>query len=601
MAFPFSRFIKKATRENPGKAESSSSPQDTEQSADPEDASPEVSEPAHPAGPQGPINPGIPGKIVKPIPIREPKSQKQQKKISARIHIPPISLRQPDDEPMMDFKRSPRTSLPPAPQKPGGARRTVGGSQPVPSEPQDEAASAQSSPSEADNAKKTSNIINAPFPGTGQAPQQAPPPEAPRQSAEEYPEATPEDEHPAASLMTSLPEDDAPAPQAQPQQPQQPAETPRTQKPPTHFHAGRPATPRFESQAQASQNSTPAPAATSSAARRPPRPRRPSISRLRLPTRPPQIPRPPKFGPRIDEPDTANGNGYRGEVQLKKSPPKPPSRGSGPGVLPPAGTPLVPRIPLETKRLFASKMPVPAMPPKKVTRRVSAYPSVPQRSVPPADEPAVADPENEIIDFEQAQKELGPLIRGEQSVRPPSDQSIVTRHETARIPVPAHRQTPRTAPPAAPAKPITEEQGFDYTTLREIFLTDEPLDLPAIARLVTDFPGITHCLILDTQGNCHAGELTPEVALDDFSEKVPGMVRQVNTYGSSLGLGDSKVFTVYCEDGIISFFTEDEICVSVKHHMRGFLPGVREKLERVTEEVAALHASFESAKSATGS
>jgi predicted regulator of Ras-like GTPase activity (Roadblock/LC7/MglB family) len=123
--------------------------------------------------------------------------------------------------------------------------------------------------------------------------------------------------------------------------------------------------------------------------------------------------------------------------------------------------------------------------------------------------------------------------------------------------------------------------------LREIFLTDDPLDLDKIAQLTTDFPGITHCLIImrTPDGQQLAGALPSDLDRRQFTNSALQFAEKTSSTTKQLGIGKSSVFTLYCEAGIISFFTGDQICVSVKHHQRGFLPGVREKLQRVTEEL----------------
>ena len=59
----------------------------------------------------------------------------------------------------------------------------------------------------------------------------------------------------------------------------------------------------------------------------------------------------------------------------------------------------------------------------------------------------------------------------------------------------------------------------------------------------------------------------------------------------SSNLGALQAFTLHTEHGLLSFFMHDNICLSVRHTGRGFLPGVREKLEIVTRELARMYAT----------
>ena len=57
----------------------------------------------------------------------------------------------------------------------------------------------------------------------------------------------------------------------------------------------------------------------------------------------------------------------------------------------------------------------------------------------------------------------------------------------------------------------------------------------------------------------------------------PPFYKRTMNFASELKLGALQAFTIYTETGLLSFFMHDDICMSVRHAGRGFLPGVREK------------------------
>jgi len=55
---------------------------------------------------------------------------------------------------------------------------------------------------------------------------------------------------------------------------------------------------------------------------------------------------------------------------------------------------------------------------------------------------------------------------------------------------------------------------------------------------------------------------------------------------AKMGIGAVPAVTVHSEKGPITFFHQDDICLLVLHKDRGFIPGVREKLQGVVDELA---------------
>ena len=143
--------------------------------------------------------------------------------------------------------------------------------------------------------------------------------------------------------------------------------------------------------------------------------------------------------------------------------------------------------------------------------------------------------------------------------------------------------------PAVSSPTVAQLKGRD-SALQTLFMTEEELDARAVVRLVCSLPGVTGCAVMFADGLRLAGNF-PEGDAEGFSAMAPPFYKRTQNFVSELKLGGLKTFTVYTEKDLLSFFMHDDICLSVRHSGRGFLPGVREKLETVTRELAGMYST----------
>jgi hypothetical protein len=158
-----------------------------------------------------------------------------------------------------------------------------------------------------------------------------------------------------------------------------------------------------------------------------------------------------------------------------------------------------------------------------------------------------------------------------------------------RLPVlhvpPAPKSDPEIpGPESVPAPPPLPLARFNQDALQTLFMTDEFLDLAAVCRQVSTLPGIQTCVISRRDENVHAGEMPAGFELSELLAFAPG-VRQV---AGRLPIGDLKHFTLYAETHSVSFFERHGVCLCVVHRARSFIPGVREKLVTVADELSKL-------------
>lgn len=113
-------------------------------------------------------------------------------------------------------------------------------------------------------------------------------------------------------------------------------------------------------------------------------------------------------------------------------------------------------------------------------------------------------------------------------------------------------------------------------------MTEETLDLPKISRLAAALPGIQACIV-GTRGETFTGGNLP----DGFDlATLRGLAPQVGAAADRLPIGELKNFTLYGGEYSVSFFERRTVCLCAVHRSRAFIPGVREKLAAITDELA---------------
>lgn len=113
-------------------------------------------------------------------------------------------------------------------------------------------------------------------------------------------------------------------------------------------------------------------------------------------------------------------------------------------------------------------------------------------------------------------------------------------------------------------------------------MTDELLDLSAVCRHVSTLPGIQASVISRQDEKASAGEMPAGFDFSELLALAPGMLQ----VAGRLSIGALKHFTLYAETHSVSFFERRGVCLGVVHRARSFIPGVREKLVTVADELS---------------
>ena len=116
-----------------------------------------------------------------------------------------------------------------------------------------------------------------------------------------------------------------------------------------------------------------------------------------------------------------------------------------------------------------------------------------------------------------------------------------------------------------------------------MFMTEEFLSVERVVELSGGLPGIKSC-VLRMDRRCSLLTMCLEsIDLVSLSAHALEMARGDRQSAARMGVGAVPAVTIHSEKGPITFFHQDDLCLLVLHKDRGFVPGVREKLQEVVE------------------
>jgi predicted regulator of Ras-like GTPase activity (Roadblock/LC7/MglB family) len=127
--------------------------------------------------------------------------------------------------------------------------------------------------------------------------------------------------------------------------------------------------------------------------------------------------------------------------------------------------------------------------------------------------------------------------------------------------------------------------------LQAIFMTDEPLDLVKTIQRVAELPGLRSCILSTIDGLKLAGNLGDPGQERATAALLCELFQGTQSKLAAVGVGTLETITLYCGLQQLSTFVQGKLCLTVLHDNRPFKPGVREKIQAVMSELAALSAS----------
>ncbi len=123
----------------------------------------------------------------------------------------------------------------------------------------------------------------------------------------------------------------------------------------------------------------------------------------------------------------------------------------------------------------------------------------------------------------------------------------------------------------------------EQNTLQAIFMTEEFLSLDRVVELCGGLPGIRSCVLAHGAAVLASHNVPESLDLVSLSAPTLEMLAAIRQSAARMGVGAVPAVTIHSEKGPITFFPQPELCLLVLHQDRGFVPGVREKLQQVLE------------------
>jgi hypothetical protein len=206
---------------------------------------------------------------------------------------------------------------------------------------------------------------------------------------------------------------------------------------------------------------------------------------------------------------------------------------------------------------------------------------------PPA-EAATLAPTAAKLNEATATPEAGIGTPADTSAAPPP---VVLAPEPAAVAAAAPPPHPLFPLPKVPAEPTHVEvlpppslplRRFDQDAIQALFMTEETLDLPKISRLAAALPGVYACVIATRDQACTGGSLPEGFDL----AALLGLAPRVGEAAGRMPIGQLKHFTLYGDAYSVSFFERNGLSLCAVHRPRSFVPGVREKLVALADELS---------------
>lgn len=131
-----------------------------------------------------------------------------------------------------------------------------------------------------------------------------------------------------------------------------------------------------------------------------------------------------------------------------------------------------------------------------------------------------------------------------------------------------------------------QDKLADPSPLQALFMTEEKLTLESVISKAGQLPGLNACVLAHGDQVLCTSNATSGVDLRTLSAQAMTMLAQIRETSANMGLGAVPAVTLHAEQGALSFLHNGELCLLVLHGDRGFVPGVRERLQQMLGHLA---------------
>jgi predicted regulator of Ras-like GTPase activity (Roadblock/LC7/MglB family) len=182
------------------------------------------------------------------------------------------------------------------------------------------------------------------------------------------------------------------------------------------------------------------------------------------------------------------------------------------------------------------------------------------------------------------------------AVPPPKEASVEATKAAPVVPAkkkskPAPASKAEFAPAKKPATdpPVVAAPGL-RTALQKVLDTDELLDAKSVVVHVSRLPGVRACAIVFSDGLSLAGNIPEDYEADALCAMAPSILKRIDEQMFGARLGALKSLTLFCAKMPVSLFVHDNICLAALHSDGEIAAEVRDRLDRITQELARMYA-----------
>ncbi len=189
-----------------------------------------------------------------------------------------------------------------------------------------------------------------------------------------------------------------------------------------------------------------------------------------------------------------------------------------------------------------------------------------------------------------------PIFRRNVNAKPPAEERglLVLPTDTTETPKPLSLKPLESLDALESLTPLWKldplDQLADPAALQALFMTEEKLTLDRVIAMAGQLPGLRACILAHGDQVVCASNTPPGVDLQNLSGQAMTMLAQIRESSSKMGLGNVPGVTLHADQGALSFLHNKELCLLVLHSDRGFLPGVRERLQEMLGHLSCAEA-----------
>ena len=123
--------------------------------------------------------------------------------------------------------------------------------------------------------------------------------------------------------------------------------------------------------------------------------------------------------------------------------------------------------------------------------------------------------------------------------------------------------------------------------LREIFMTEDNLDVIRVADMIASLPKVNHAVVLS--GETVLGGALPEGYQMDAVILAPALMRTIHEFERRLRSSAESLAVTLMGEKPLSIFTEANIYILIAFEGRGLLPGVAKRIKEIARALDAIH------------